>query len=859
MNRVRGVPARTEQIAATTAALPAHLDVLGARVSAEAARVQVDIADRLLDLAGLVDAVSALGTQAQSHHDAARQLQDSIDVVRAELQRLDVIHREATAASLNEMAVSRHELAVVRHETAVSRQEMTVQMAGLRDALAAVDHRARVGLEASLAARRDAAFETLCAGLERREARVDGLSVMVITWNHAGWLPEALESAIAALEALPAGQAGQILVLDDGSSDETAILLESLQGDARFQIVRSPSNLGLSRARNVLLSICETRHAVILDADNRILAEGTRVLYQTARSLRPTITWGHVIAATPDATDWQAYAYAPSPESLRTSHCFDSMCVIDVESVERLGGYTRDPQLAGVADDFELLLRCLRNGELVGFVPVVLGRYRISPHRHSAQVADQRLIEARLARAYLYDDPDLDRCSIVGAHPEAGVLWASSGAVDRYGIRPPAPTTPGEPVRPRKRILVVAPGGVGNIGDDAITDAVVRRVRRLHPQACIEVVSDREVPVTSSPVPWAGTVIELWQSLTDDDLDCAESAAGGISRERLMSQTRVPGSTPLSSFDAAIFAGGGHLASPFGSHLLRPRVTLALALAGHGIPVVWTGQGIGPCSGEELELIGAAIRAADSFGCRDAGSIDAVGEDVRARLTLTGDDAMGFDTADDETVQSALRRAGVETDRYIVLHVRRAEYVGESDLSELLRAVDALATERGATVLGLCINDNEPAEAAVFAHAAQVAPRRAKWRAIEATRSPALVRGLVANADAVISHSYHLALWALQARTPALLVAGSDYYRAKAEGLSDLAGFGGTIALDPGAGVNVDVIRTGLDAVSTWLASSLLPAAAARVEQWSEECLGAILDDGGNRRRNVGALSPDDD
>ena len=73
--------------------------------------------------------------------------------------------------------------------------------------------------------------------------------------------------------------------------------------------------------------------------------------------------------------------------------------------------------------------------------------------------------------------------------------------------------------------------------------------------------------------------------------------------------------------------------------------------------------------------------------------------------------------------------------------------------------------------------------------------RRSPWRWVDATRSPELAAGLLAAADSVVSHSYHLALWALEAGTPAVLVTGSAYYEAKAAGLARLAGLTGPIAL----------------------------------------------------------------
>ena len=50
-----------------------------------------------------------------------------------------------------------------------------------------------------------------------------------------------------------------------------------------------------------------------------------------------------------------------------------------------------------------------------------------------------------------------------------------------------------------------------------------------------------------------------------------------------------------------------------------------------------------------------------------------------------------------------------------------------------------------------------------------------------------------------MSHSYHVALWALRAGTPAVLVGGVDYYRRKALGLGRTFGLGDEVLLDPTA------------------------------------------------------------
>ena len=61
-------------------------------------------------------------------------------------------------------------------------------------------------------------------------------------------------------------------------------------------------NLGLSRARNVLLHVTETTHALMLDADNTAVPEGTIALYTVARQWDAAFTYGNVIMTAPDGS-----------------------------------------------------------------------------------------------------------------------------------------------------------------------------------------------------------------------------------------------------------------------------------------------------------------------------------------------------------------------------------------------------------------------------------------------------------------------------------------------------------------------------------------------------------------------------
>jgi len=223
-------------------------------------------------------------------------------------------------------------------------QASLAQQSDLAALITQAIHGTGIDLVATLGATRDAATAELISGLATQSSRVEGLSVMIITWNHGAWLPRAIESARYSLDRLPEAHKGQVLILDDASNDETPALLASLQGDPQIRVIRSSVNLSLTRARNVLLAACPTTHAVILDADNRLSPSGVVQGFEVAMQYRPAITFGHVLASSENVsgrrTEWDAFAYAPSPQSLRNGQSFDSMAIIDVQAVLQSGGYS---------------------------------------------------------------------------------------------------------------------------------------------------------------------------------------------------------------------------------------------------------------------------------------------------------------------------------------------------------------------------------------------------------------------------------------------------------------------------------------------------------------------------------------
>ena len=89
-----------------------------------------------------------------------------------------------------------------------------------------------------------------------------GVSVVIPAYNYARFLGEAVASALA-----QSWSPLEVIVVDDGSTDETPELLAGMH-DPRLRVIRQ-ENAGLSAARNT--GIREARHELIafLDADDR--------------------------------------------------------------------------------------------------------------------------------------------------------------------------------------------------------------------------------------------------------------------------------------------------------------------------------------------------------------------------------------------------------------------------------------------------------------------------------------------------------------------------------------------------------------------------------------------------------------
>lgn len=189
------------------------------------------------------------------------------------------------------------------------------------------------------------------------------VSVLITAHNRAPFLPDAITSVRA-----QSHRVREIIVLDDGSSDGTAALVQSLGGDIRYAF---QPNAGDGAARNSALALARGQLIAFLDADDAWPPERTAVLLSRLEpdpDLDIVAGRGRVFRDEP----WTA-ALEPGPgrpeaytmsfgTTLIRRRVFDRIGLIDSARV--------------LATDFDWFLRCREQGVSIRRVDHVVQLYR---------------------------------------------------------------------------------------------------------------------------------------------------------------------------------------------------------------------------------------------------------------------------------------------------------------------------------------------------------------------------------------------------------------------------------------------------------------------------------------------------
>jgi glycosyltransferase involved in cell wall biosynthesis/GT2 family glycosyltransferase len=192
------------------------------------------------------------------------------------------------------------------------------------------------------------------------------VSVLIAHWNDG----ERLQSAVASIRD-QSWPVGEILILDDGSTDAQSLRsVEELARQAGIRVLHSP-NLGLCAARNALIAACRTPWAVFLDSDDLLHPEFTEKTLMTA-------AFSGADAVIPrrrnfgENADVYCNANANSP-FLFVYNNYRMTALIRTEHLQRIGF---DPEMRnGEADDWIFWIRFLLSGSGIVTLPESLFLY----------------------------------------------------------------------------------------------------------------------------------------------------------------------------------------------------------------------------------------------------------------------------------------------------------------------------------------------------------------------------------------------------------------------------------------------------------------------------------------------------
>ncbi|MEX2659939.1 MAG: polysaccharide pyruvyl transferase family protein [Acidimicrobiales bacterium] len=372
------------------------------------------------------------------------------------------------------------------------------------------------------------------------------------------------------------------------------------------------------------------------------------------------------------------------------------------------------------------------------------------------------------------------------------------------------------PQEPPVFSVLVEAGGYEclNVGDMAMLEVAVRRLHELWPDACIRVLTDAPERLLARcpkvhPVPAAGRRVWFGSGFL---LGAGERFLPGLAVHRVhglerrlrRSLPRLTGlilrarcrrgrrdTTDLTEFLSAlrgagllVVSGAGGMNDAFTDHALTVLEMLEFA-ARRGTPTAMLGQGIGPINGPGLRRRASQVlKSVDLIALREDRAGRPLLEEIGVspdRIVTTGDDAVEIAH---QGLAADVAGAGLG------VNVRASTYAGVSDdlVDELRRQIGRVGALVDAPLVRLPVAHHE-ADSDVRALDRLLGESDHAGPSAGPLTSTAFAE-LVGQCRAIVTGSYHAAVFALSQGIPVVALAGSRYYVDKFAGLADQFGGG---------------------------------------------------------------------
>ncbi|MBD2088487.1 glycosyltransferase [Microcoleus sp. FACHB-1515] len=225
---------------------------------------------------------------------------------------------------------------------------------------------------------------TMVPNAAHETCKDSSITVVITLFNYAQYIHECLDSVCAAkIGNIPGGF--EVLVIDDGSSDHSARLVEQYiqQTDVPICLVKKLFNTGLADARNVGWRLARSPYIFILDADNWIYPNCLSVLYEAIHDSDYAAVYG-IISRFDDQTgtgfDLVSY-HEWNIEELVVGNYIDAMAMVRRNVLNQIDGYSTELMEIGWCgwEDYDLWLKIAQAGYQCKLVPQILSAYRLHP------------------------------------------------------------------------------------------------------------------------------------------------------------------------------------------------------------------------------------------------------------------------------------------------------------------------------------------------------------------------------------------------------------------------------------------------------------------------------------------------
>ena len=202
------------------------------------------------------------------------------------------------------------------------------------------------------------------------------ISIIIITHNRAGFISEAIESAL--------GQSfsdWELIVIDDASEDDTREIVEEyIVRDSRIKYFRNDGHLRISKSRNKALGSARGEYVAVLDSDD-VWSDRDKLKKQYGfleGNKDYVLIGGGVIVIDEYGKETRRYFNRESDENIRGKILFQnqfahSSVMFRREAALKAGGYDEN---LNIGEDYDLWLKLGTLGKMANIKEHLL-KYRV--------------------------------------------------------------------------------------------------------------------------------------------------------------------------------------------------------------------------------------------------------------------------------------------------------------------------------------------------------------------------------------------------------------------------------------------------------------------------------------------------